>query len=417
MSKILDNQVMVVGLGYVGLPTAAVIADNSFKVVGYDTNELTVNKINKGEVHIAEEGLESLVKKVVSLNALRATTVPEQADIFLITVPTPITPEKKADISYVESCVRAIAPILKSGDLVILESTSPVGTTHSICELIQLLRPDLKCPSKTHQFSDINIAYSPERILPGQTIKELISNSRVVGGISESCTQKASSFYRCYVKGEILKTNALTAEMCKLAENSYRDLNLAFANELSMICDEADISVRDVIKCSNYHPRVNILTPGCGVGGHCIPIDPWFLIEGFENSTDLIKTARNVNLKKTDWICKKIKEKMEFLTKNKLNSNICILGLSYKKDSDDLRESPAMQIAKILSQDTNEKISVVEPHVTNLDKNIDGLILSSLEDALDKCNLIVKLVDHSCFREIKKHIDKSRHLYVNFSNT
>ena len=417
MSEIFDKQVMVVGLGYVGLPSAAVIANNGFKVIGYDINELAVDKINKGEVHIAEVGLESLVKKVVNLNKLRATTNPVQADIFLITVPTPITYQKNADLSYVESSVKAIAPVLKCGDLIILESTSPVGTTQKICDLIQSLRPDIKCPSKTNQSSDINIAYSPERILPGHTIKELVNNSRVVGGISERCAEKAVSFYSSYVKGEIFETNSVTAEMCKLAENSYRDVNLAFANELSIICHDAGINVNDVIRYSNYHPRVNILSPGCGVGGHCIPIDPWFLIEGYQNSTDLIKAARNVNIKKTDWTYKKIKEKIDLFSKSKLNTNICILGLSYKKDSDDLRESPAIQIVNLLSQDTNAKIFVVEPHVANIDKNTNGLSLYSLKDALDNCNLIVKLVDHSCFSEVNKYMDNSRHVYMNLSNT
>lgn len=402
MSKILDKQVMVVGLGYVGLPSAAVIADNGFNVIGYDINELAINKINNGEVHIAEDGLESLVKKVVNLNKLRATTIAEQADIFLITVPTPITREKKADISYVESSVTAIAPVLKHGDLIILESTSPVGTTQKICDLIQSLRPDLKCPSKTNQSSDINIAYSPERILPGQTIKELIINSRVVGGISESCTQKAVSFYSTYVKGEIFVTNSATAEMCKLAENSFRDVNLAFANELSMICHEAEINVNDVIKFSNYHPRVNILTPGCGVGGHCIPVDPWFLVEGFPEQTKIIEKARIVNLSKTDWVINIIKKEIDSLSLKKPDLKVCFLGISYKANSDDMRDSPALKIVSKIAECSNANIHIFEPNISEF--KLDFSNVEFIEDSsnIEQFDLVYELVLHREFEGITK---------------
>jgi UDP-N-acetyl-D-mannosaminuronic acid dehydrogenase len=399
MSKISDKQVMVVGLGYVGLPSAAVIADNGFNVIGYDINKLAVKKINNGEVHIAEEGLESLVKKVVNLNKLRATTIAEQADIFLITVPTPITREKKPDISYVESSVSAIAPFLKRGDLIILESTSPVGTTQKICDLIQSLRPDIKCPSKTNQSSDIFVAYSPERILPGQTIKELISNSRVVGGISEICTQKALSFYSTYVKGEIFATNSATAEMCKLAENSYRDVNLAFANELSILCENASIDVNEVIKYSNFHPRVNILEPGCGVGGHCIPIDPWFLVDTFGKKAQLIKKAREVNLHKTEWVVSKIKEKIDIYKSSKSDLKVCLLGLSYKPDSDDIRESPALKIAESIKTISNIKLFLVEPFIDKVPCSISEFDLISLETAFSECDIFFNLVNHSSFQK------------------
>ena len=401
MSENSDKDVMVVGLGYVGLPSAAVIADNGFNVIGYDINKLAVNKINKGEVHIAEEGLESLVKKVVNLNKLRATTNPEQADIFLITVPTPITRKKKADISYVESSVSAIAPILKHGDLIILESTSPVGTTERVCNLIQSLRPDIKCPSKTNQSSDIFVAYSPERILPGQTIKELISNSRVVGGISEICTQKALSFYSTYVKGEIFATNSATAEMCKLAENSFRDVNLAFANELSMICHEADINVNDVIKFSNYHPRVNILTPGSGVGGHCIPIDPWFLVESFGEKAALISKARETNLHKTDWSLKQIKEIISKLVSRDPKTKVCILGLTYKSNSDDMRESPALEIAKGLMPIFSGNLFVSDFNLIKHPNGIHEEEFVSNKETLQEMDYYISLVDHDVYKEFR----------------
>lgn len=401
---------MVVGLGYVGLPSAAVIADNGYNVIGYDINQLAVNKINKGEVHIAEEGLESLVKKVVNLNKLRATTNLEQADIFLITVPTPISTEKKADMTYVESAVSAIASVLKHGDLIILESTSPVGTTERVCDLIQSLRPDIKCPSKTNQSSDIFVAYSPERILPGQTIKELISNSRVVGGISEICTQKALSFYSTYVKGEILATNSATAEMCKLAENSFRDVNLAFANELSMICHDADIKVNDVIKFSNYHPRVNILTPACGVGGHCIPIDPWFLVEGFPNKAQLIEKARIVNVSKTEWVIDKISNLINEYQLMDLNFKLGILGVSYKADSDDLRESPSLEILKALIPSYEDNIFVVDPNINELPPLFKNISLISIDEALSKCHLLIELVGHSAFIELEKKVQDIKYM-------
>ncbi len=397
MSDIFSKKVMVVGLGYVGLPSAALIAEKGFDVIGYDVNHSIVNKINKGEIHIKEPGLESLVKKVVNAQKLRATIKPEAADIFIITVPTPIYSDKKADISCITSVINSISSSLEKGNLIILESTSPVGTTKKICKLISELRPDLKCPADGEGSSDLNIAYSPERILPGNTIEELKSNSRVVGGITEICTQKAVSFYNSYVQGEIFETNSDTAEMCKLAENSYRDVNLAFANELSMICDEVDINIQDVIKYSNYHPRVNILSPGCGVGGHCIPIDPWFLVESFQERAGLIKKSREVNIYKTKWVAEQIKSKIAYYQSKIPELKVCFLGLTYKADSDDLRESPALEIIKSLQSSSNSRYFLADPMLSKLPDSIDNVEFILFEQALVKCDIFFNLVNHSLF--------------------
>ena len=410
MSKILSKKVMVVGLGYVGLSSAAVIAENGFDVLGYDINEFAVSQINNGKVHIDEDGLETLVRKVVKSDKLRAVTSSIK-QIFLSLRFRHLLLVKKADISYVISSINAIAPFLKKGDLVILESTSPVGTTKKICKLIARLRPELNCPSEGKQYSDINIAYSPERILPGQTIKELVSNSRVVGGISEICSEKANEFYKSFVKGSIFTTTSSTAEMCKLAENSYRDVNIAFANELSMICEEDGIDVRKS-KYSNYHPRVDILSPGCGVGGHCIPIDPWFLVEKYTSKTALIHSARKVNQYKPLWVLKNIIKKVdEYKTAHKIeNINLSILGISYKPDSDDLRESPALEIAKELIELTDYNISVIDPNISELPQNINILRLVDQDEGLKNVNVLVELVSHSAF----KNIDTRDCLYLKF---
>ncbi len=393
-------KVTVLGLGYVGLPTAAVIAKNGLEVIGYDISEKVVNTINDGKVHIIEDGLEELVRNAVDLKQLRATTVPEESDVFLITVPTPITEDKKADISYVESAVNSITTVLKRGDLIILESTSPVGTTEKVRDIISRSRSDLKCPNVNEANPDLFIAYSPERILPGQTIKELVSNSRVVGGITKDCSNKAISFYERYVKGKIFATNSSTAEMCKLTENAYRDVNIAFANELSMICDKANIDPKEVIEYSNFHPRVNILSPGCGVGGHCIPIDPWFIIERDPENTRLINSARLVNDYKPKWVIEKIRSAIEEFTKNNGRlPKVSLLGLTYKPDIDDMRESPALTIARNLSDSYRDSLSIVEPFIKKCDYGSLGNF-ESLSSSLEDANIVVKLVNHSSFRNL-----------------
>lgn len=395
-----NNKVMVVGLGYVGLPTAAVIADHGFEVIGYDVNKFAVETINSGRAHIVEEGLDELIKKLVKSKRLVATSEPEEADIFIITVPTPITSEKKSDLTYVESAFKSILEFLKKGDLIILESTSPVGTTQMMCELISSSRPDLKAPSLDSTDSDINIAYSPERILPGKTIEELVSNSRVVGGISKSCSEKAHSFYNNYVKGKIFTTNSATAEMCKLSENAYRDVNLAFANELSVLCDNSGIDVNKLIQYSNFHPRVDILAPGCGVGGHCIPVDPWFIIESNPNTTPLIHAARKVNDSKPNWVVDKIKSAIyAYQVEHNKIPNVALLGLTYKPNIDDVRESPALSIAKKLCTEYKENILLVDPFIDS-NKFQDIGNFENYENLDKRADLIVKLVKHDLFSEI-----------------
>ncbi|MBN2829519.1 MAG: UDP-N-acetyl-D-mannosamine dehydrogenase [Candidatus Cloacimonetes bacterium] len=380
-------EVVVMGLGYIGLPTAALIAGNKIKVKGIDLNEEVVKTINKGKVHIVEPDLDGLVSKVVSEKLMQADTKPCEADVFLIAVPTPFKEDHKPDLSYVESAVEAVTPYLRKGNLLVIESTSPVGTTGKMADLVFQERPELK--------GDLFIAYCPERVLPGKILYELENNDRVIGGLDESSAQKAVNFYSRFVKGNLHKTNARTAEMCKLVENSYRDVNIAFANELSMICNEVDIDVDELIMLAGKHPRVNILNPGCGVGGHCIAIDPWFLVSEFGEKAKIIKAARDVNNHKADWVFKNIittAEKFEREMKSK--PVIATMGLAYKPDIDDLRESPALYIMKRLKK-TDYKILAVEPNIPKY----EGKDLVPYIEAEEKADIIVYLVAH---REFKK---------------
>ena len=376
------------GLGYIGLPTAALIAKSGIKVIGVDVNADIVETVNRGDVHIKEPDLEGLVKYVVENGNLVAKKEPEEADVFIIAVPTPFKDGYKPDLSYVIKATEMIIPYLREVNLVIIESTSPVGTTERISELIFKKRPELE--------GKIFIAYCPERVLPGKILYELENNDRVIGGIDEKSTEKAVEFYSRFVKGGLHRTNAKTAEMCKLVENAYRDVNIAFANEISMICDKAGIDVRELIELANKHPRVNILQPGVGVGGHCIAVDPWFIISEFEEDSRLMRTAREVNMEKMEWVIEKIEESIrEFRERYNKEPVVACLGLTYKPDVDDLRESPALKVVRaLISKGYN--IMPVDPNV----ESVDGLKLNDFDFAIRKADIVNVLVGHRKFLNI-----------------
>jgi UDP-N-acetyl-D-mannosaminuronic acid dehydrogenase len=403
------NTISVIGLGYIGLPTAAVIASRRKQVIGVDINQNTVDTINRGDIHIVEPELDIVVHSAVKEGCLRATTIPEPADAFLVAVPTPFKAENGndhvPDLTYIEAASRAIAPVLAKGNLVILESTSPVGATERMAEWLAEVRPDLTFPQTHGEDSDIRIAHCPERVLPGHVIRELVENDRVIGGMTPKCSAVASSLYQIFVEGECITTTARTAEMAKLTENSFRDVNIAFANELSIICDKIDISVWELIRLANRHPRVNILQPGPGVGGHCIAVDPWFIVSETPDEARLIRTAREVNDGKPNWVLKKIKQAIgQFVTDNPDKTardvTIACFGLAFKPDIDDLRESPALRIAKAIAVDAPAPIIVSEPHIECLPEQIanTGAELVTLEFALEKADILVMLVDHSQFK-------------------
>ncbi|WP_055447267.1 UDP-N-acetyl-D-mannosamine dehydrogenase [Lacinutrix mariniflava] len=388
MSK--KPSVVMVGLGYIGLPTAALIASKSINVTGVDIHQHVVDTINKGEIHIVEPDLDGLVHHVVKENYLTASTTPVEADVYLIAVPTPFKGDHEPDISYVESAVRAILPTLKEGVLVIIESTSPVGTTEKMENVIFSERPELK--------GKLFMAYCPERVLPGNVIYELEHNDRAIGGINNESTDKAVEFYKHFVKGELHKTNSKTAEMCKLVENSSRDVQIAFANELSMICDEAGINVWELIKLANKHPRVNILQPGTGVGGHCIAVDPWFIVSEFPEQAKIIRSAREINNYKTEWVIEKIKSTaLQFELDNGKKPKIAAMGLAFKPNIDDLRESPAVLVANTLIQEGFNVITV-EP---NLNTHKDYNIITT-DEAIKQADIIAYLVAHKEFLALEK---------------
>lgn len=406
------NTVSVIGLGYIGLPTAALIASRGIKVIGVDVNEAAVNTINSGKIHIIEPDLDILVSAAVKSNLLVATSKPQKADVFLIAVPTPFKDEKHApDLSFIKKAVENIAPVLEKGNLIILESTSPVGTTEKLEAWLKELRPELMFPSDIDGDSDIKIAYCPERVLPGKIIHELNKNNRVIGGISASCTEEAADFYSSLIDGDCIKTNARTAEMCKLTENSFRDVNIAFANELSIICEKLDINVWELIELANQHPRVNILNPGPGVGGHCIAVDPWFIVDSVPEQAKLIASARHVNDSKPDWVLEQIEKKVLDYLINHPNQNVSDLkiacyGLAFKPDIDDLRESPAVLIArKLADKYKNSLLFAVEPNISTLPKTLSSLSLITMEQAFRDANIHVLLVDHKKFKEYKPASD------------
>lgn len=395
--------VSVIGLGYIGLPTAAVIASNGIRVKGVDINQTAVDTINRGQIHIIEPELETLVNHVVTNGYLSAHTQTQAADAFLIAVPTPfIGKEHQPDLTYIETAANALAPQLKKGNLVVLESTSPVGATEKMAAWLQSARPDLSFPHTClkNETPDILIAHCPERVLPGQVIQELVENDRIIGGMDEASTQAATALYQTFVKqGQCIATNARTAEMAKLTENASRDVQIAFANELSMICDKQDINVWELIKLANLHPRVNILQPGAGVGGHCIAVDPWFIVNQNPDEAKLIHQARKTNEFKPQWVINKIEAACHQQPKGIDKPTIACLGLSFKPDIDDLRESPALNITQTLALKGYD-ILAVEPHITALPKKFDSLEniqLVDLETALEKADVIAVLVKHKAF--------------------
>lgn len=379
-------KVTIIGLGYIGLPTAALIANNQIAVNGFDVNPDVVDTINKGEVHIVEPGLTEMVQNTVKSGYLKASTALENGDVYLVVVPTPFKSNNEPDISFVEAATINVSTHLKEGDLFIIESTSPVLTTEKMADIIFTNRPELK--------AKINIAYCPERILPGKALEELVSNDRVIGGIDEASTQKAIEFYRLFVHGKLHPTNARTAEMCKLVENSSRDVSIAFANELSIICDKAGINVWELIELANKHPRVNILQPGCGVGGHCIAVDPWFIVSDYPEQAHIIRQARQINDYKADWCVEKtLKTAHDFEIEQGRQPVIACMGLAFKPDIDDLRESPAKYITSRIVAESRGEVLVVEP---NIKKHV-SFNLSQQAESLKKADIVVWLVRHSVF--------------------
>ena len=388
--------VSVIGLGYVGLPTAALVASRNIRVIGVDSNPEVVSTINQGRIHIVEADLDGLVQKVVGNGNLSARVDPRPADAFVIAVPTPIRADKSPDMSYVIAATRAIAPVLKHGDLVILESTSPIGSTEQLSDLIGDLRPDLKVPTRAGVNADISIAYCPERVLPGRTLSELVSNDRSIGGITHRCARHGQRFYKTFVRGTCYRTTARTAELVKLSENSFRDINIAFANELSVICDRFGINVWEVIDLANRHPRVDILRPGPGVGGHCVAVDPWFLVHSAPDLARIVRIAREVNDGKVGYTVGRC---VELIERNS-GALVACLGLAFKANVDDLRESPALEVAIDLCRHFGKRIKIVEPHIDKLPRELAelGAEKLDLETALASCGVFLLLVDHDDFR-------------------
>ena len=385
------------GLGYIGLPTAAVVARSGASVLGIDVHQSVVDTVNAGQVHIEEVDLDALVQGVVARGLLRASTTVEPSDVFLIAVPTPFDENHAPDIGYVLSAARAIAPVLKAGDLIILESTSPVGTTDAVRDLIAELRLDLAVPQTGSGTADVAIAYCPERVLPGRILIELIDNDRCIGGITPRCARKALAFYKSFVRGACITTSARVAEMVKLSENAFRDVNIAFANELSMVSDKMGIDVWEVIRLANRHPRVNILSPGPGVGGHCIAVDPWFIVHSAPEITPLIRTAREVNDAKIDYV---VDHASKLIDANP--GRVAVLGLAFKANVDDFRESPALKVAVDLAKRFGQHIAIVEPFTEALPAAFDGTgaTLIDIDSALLECDVMVVLVDHDLFKSV-----------------
>ncbi len=384
-----NTKVCVVGLGYIGLPTAALLANSGYKVIGVDTSLSVVSVINDGKVHIIEPDLDISVRNAVHAGNLLAKTKPAEADVFMICVPTPfidggIDLVPQPDLSYVQEAAKEIAPFIRPGNIVILESTSPVGTTKLVGDILK---------NNGVNLDEIYLSYCPERVLPGRIMVELIENDRVIGGLNSNSTAMTAKFYKTFIKGDVLETNAQTAEMCKLVENSSRDVGIAFANEISMLCDQLNIDVNELIKLANHHPRVNILQPGCGVGGHCIAVDPWFIVAKDPQNSRLIRVAREVNNYKTYWVIEKIKNvALDFQIKYGRPPRIACMGVTFKPNIDDLRESPALAIAKNL-YDQNYDLVIVEPNIDSC----ESLNLVSIDDAINHSDILVFLVMHKEF--------------------
>lgn len=402
MTELTFKRISIIGLGYIGLPTAAMFASHGVEVIGVDVNQNTVDTINKGQVHIVEPDLDAIVRTTVANGYLRATTEPERAEAFLIAVPTPFKGENHdPDLSYIEAASLSIAPVLEPGNLVILESTSPVGATEAMAKWIAEARPDLSFPQTAADAADIRIAHCPERVLPGKVMKELITNDRVIGGLTPACSALASELYKTFVTGEcVIATGPRVAEMAKLTENSFRDVNIAFANELSVICDKSGINVWELINVANRHPRVEILQPGPGVGGHCIAVDPWFIVSANPQDARLIQTARNVNDSKPEWVLKKIRAAIgahlaAHTNKSASEVSIAVYGLAFKPNIDDLRSSPALSITQALSRMHFGPIYIVEPNIDVLPDELSMTTLTTMERVV--ADIHVMLVDHKEF--------------------
>lgn len=403
-----DNRlktICVVGLGYIGLPTAVVLASRGMSVIGVDVNKDVVAKINRGEIHIVEPDLDAVTARVVQNGLLRAANAPSAADAFVIAVPTPFH-DGKADLTYVHAAAASIAPVLKAGDLVVLESTSPPGTTESMVTRMAALRPDLRFPAVGEDACDIHVAYCPERVLPGRVLIELVENDRVIGGITPECSARAEELYRIFCSGNLLKTGVRTAEMCKLTENSFRDVGIAFANELSIICEKLDINVWELIRLANHHPRVNILQPGPGVGGHCIAVDPWFIVEAAPEESRLIRIAREVNDGKPAYVLDKIKSAVAGARAAGAKPKVALLGLAFKPDVDDFRESPALHIAEIVAGWNDCEVLVSEPHAKELPGMLAGQahvrLVKDASAAIHDAHIVVMLVNHRVYNTIPR---------------
>lgn len=408
------NTISILGLGYIGLPTAAMFASKGKKVIGVDVNQDTVDTINAGKIPIVEPGLDVMVKKVVDQGFLKAVISPEPADAFLIAVPTPFLPIKaedlipEPDLSFIKAAAKSVAKVLNKGDLVIVESTSPVGATEQMAAWLEEERPDLSFPQTHGEGSDIRIAYCPERVLPGHVIRELVDNDRVIGGMTKKCSAAAIELYKIFVSGDCVVTNARTAEMAKLTENASRDVSIAFANELSIICDKADIDVWELIGLANRHPRVNILKPGPGVGGHCIAVDPWFIVSNSPDESRLIRTARRVNDSKPKWVIEKVKSAIaQFLlthpNKRAIDVTVACFGLTFKPNIDDLRQSPALAIAQSLAKLGVCKVLAVEPNVSDFSSLLpQSISVVSTLQALGQSDICLLLVDHAEFKLVTR---------------
>jgi len=401
----MNNQfkhICVIGLGYIGLPTAATFAAHGVKVTGVDVNQHAVDMINQGKVHIVEPDLDALVKVVVAKGMLSAQTAPVAADAYIVAVPTPFKDDHQPDLKYIEAASKALAPYLKPGNLVILESTSPVGATEEMSAWLSEARPDLSFPQQIGEAADILVAHCPERVLPGKVLQELISNDRIIGGMNHLSSKASCDLYKTFVQGACIETNARTAEMCKLTENSFRDVNIAFANELSVICDKLDINVWELIALANRHPRVNILQPGPGVGGHCIAVDPWFIVAKTPEQARLIRTAREVNDAKPEWVIDQVKIKIaEFLQQNPEKTikdvTVACYGLAFKPNIDDLRESPALEITKKLAEQ-GLNILAIEPNIAELPSGLPNNITLISIEGNQQADIHLMLVDHNKFK-------------------
>jgi len=403
------DTVSVIGLGYIGLPTAAVLASRGIRVLGVDINQRTVDALNKGETTIVEPDLDRVVHTAVTTGKLSATTTPQAADAFLIAVPTPFKDDHVPDLAYIEAASKAVASVLKHGDLVVLESTSPVGVTERMAEWMAEVRGDLTFSHQVGDDADVHVAHCPERVLPGHVMRELVENDRVIGGLSRKATELAVALYKTFVTGECLQTDARTAELCKLTENSFRDVNIAFANELSLVAERFGINVWELISLANRHPRVNILQPGPGVGGHCIAVDPWFIVHSAPDQARLIKTAREVNDYKPHHVIEKVVE----ATKGLKQTRIACLGLAFKADIDDLRESPSLDIVKRLADMNIGELLVVEPYIEQLPKSLQGyghLHFMRAQEAISSADIIVVLVNHKPFLSIDHSLLQGKHV-------